>query len=140
MTNLLEKSLITGFGIFVLIIFITLIAPFYNEVEEFNEEDKDDIDNYMDFVGQLDNAILSVKENPGFIYKDNIQCYENLDVIIEGKQVKIYFELDNEPYYKIFEYKVYLCNYTYDTFASEVYSLEILYINNNSFIDVVFSL
>ena len=33
MTNLLEKSLITGFGIFVLIIFITLIAPFYNEVE-----------------------------------------------------------------------------------------------------------
>ena len=140
MTNLLEKSLITGFGIFVLIIFITLIAPFYNEVEEFNEEDKDDIDNYMDFVGQLDNAILSVKENPGFIYKDNIQCYENLDVIIEGKQVKIYFELDNEPYYKIFEYKVYLCNYTYDTFASEVYSLEILFINNNSFIDVVFSL
>ena len=140
MTNLLEKSLITGFGIFVLIIFIILIAPFYNEVEEFNEEDKDDIDNYMDFVGQLDNAILSVKENPGFIYKDNIQCYENLDVIIEGKQVKIYFELDNEPYYKIFEYKVYLCNYTYDTFASEVYSLEILFINNNSFIDVVFSL
>jgi len=140
MTNLLEKSLITGFGIFVLIIFITLIAPFYNEVEEFNEEDKDDIDNYMDFVGQLDNAILSVKENPGFIYKDNIQCYENLDVIIEGKQVKIYFELDNEPYYKIFEYEVYLCNYTYDTLASEVYSLEILFINNNSFIDVVFSL
>lgn len=140
MTNLLEKSLITGFGIFVLIIFITLIAPFYNEVEEFNEEDKDDIDNYIDFVGQLHNAILSVKENPGFIYKDNIQCYENLDVIIEGKQVKIYFELDNEPYYKIFEYKVYLCNYTYDTFASEVYSLEILFINNNSFIDVVFSL
>ena len=140
MTNLLEKSLITGFGIFVLIIFIILIAPFYNEVEEFNEEDKDDIDNYIDFVGQLDNAIESVKENPGFIYKDNIQCYENLDVIIEGKQVKIYFELDNEPYYKIFEYKVYLCNYTYDTFASEVYSLEILFINNNSFIDVVFSL
>ena len=139
MTNLFEKSLITGFGIFVLIIFITLISPFYDEVEEFNEEDKDDIDNYMDFVEQIDNAILTVKENPGFIYNDKIQCYENLDVIIEGKQVKIYFKLDNKPYYKILEYKVHLCNYTYDYLVSEIYNLEILYLNNNSYIKVVFS-
>ncbi len=139
MTNLFEKSLITGFGIFVLIIFITLISPFYDEVEEFNEEDKDDIDNYMDFVEQLDNAILTVKENPGFIYDDKIKCYENLDVLIEGKQVKIYFKLDNENYYKIFEYKIQLCNYTYDYLISEIYNLEILYLNNNSYINVVFS-
>lgn len=139
MTNLFEKSLITGFGIFVLIIFITFITPFYDEVEEFNEEEKDDIDNYMDFVEQLDNAILTVRENPGFIYNDDIQCYENLEVIIEEKQVKIYFKLDNHPYYKILEYDVYLCNYTYDYLVSEIYNLEILYLNNNSYIKVVFS-
>ena len=139
MTNLLEKSLITGFGILVLIIFIILTAPFFNQIEEFKEDDEKDIDNYMDFVERLDNAILSVFENPDITYKDNIQCYETLDLIIEGNQIKIYFKLEDDQYYKIIEYKSYFCNYTYDALASEVYSLEILFINNYSFIDVVFS-
>ena len=39
MTNLLEKSLITGFGILVLILFIILVAPFFNQIEEFKEDD-----------------------------------------------------------------------------------------------------
>jgi len=140
MTNLLEKSLITGFGILVLIIFIILTAPFFNQIEEFKENDEKDIDNYMDFVERLDNAILSVFENPDITYKDDIQCYETLDLIIEGNQIKIYFKLEDDQYYKIIEYKSYFCNYTYDALASEVYSLEILFINNYSFIDVVFSL
>jgi hypothetical protein len=140
MTNLLEKSLITGFGILVLIIFIILTAPFFNQIEEFKENDEKDIDNYMDFVERLDNAILSVVENPDITYKDDIQCYETLDLIIEGNQIKIYFKLEDDHYYKIIEYKSYFCNYTYDALASEVYSLEILFINNYSFIDVVFSL
>lgn len=140
MTNLLEKSLITGFGILVLIIFIILTAPFFNQIEEFKEDDEKDIDNYMDFVERLDNAILSVVENPDITYKDDIQCYETLDLIIEGNQIKIYFKLEDDHYYKIIEYKSYFCNYTYDALASEVYSLEILFINNYSFINVVFSL
>lgn len=140
MTNLLEKSLITGFGILVLIIFIILIAPFFNQIEEFKEDDEEDIDNYMDFVERLDNAILSVVKNPDIPYKDDIQCYETLDLIIERNQIKIYFKLEDDQYYKILEYDGYFCNYTYDTLASEVYSLEILFINNYSFIDVVFSL
>ena len=140
MTNLLEKSLITGFGILVLILFIILTAPFFNQIEEFKEDDEKDIDNYMDFVERLDNAILSVVENPDITYKDDIQCYETLDLIIEGNQIKIYFKLEDDLYYKIIEYKSYFCNYTYDALGSEVYSLEILFINNYSFIDVVFSL
>jgi len=140
MTNLIEKSLITGFGILVLIIFMILIAPFFNQIEEFKEDDEEDIDNYMKFVERLDEAILSVVENPDIPYKDDINCYETLDLIIEGNQIKIYFKLEDDHYYKILEYNSYFCNYTYDTLASEVYSLEILFINNNSFIDVVFSL
>ena len=140
MTNLLEKSLITGFGILVLIIFIILIAPFFNQIEEFKEDDEEDIDNYMDFVERLDNAILSVVKNPDIPYEDDIQCYETLDLIIERNQIKIYFKLEDDNYYKILEYNRFFCNYTSDTLASEVYSLEILFINNYSFIDVVFSL
>ena len=140
MTNLIEKSLITGFGIFILIIFFILISPFFNQAKEFNDNDKDDIDNYMDFVEQLDNAILSVIENPNIPYKDYIQCYENLDVIIVGKQVKFYFKLNNEPYYKILEYKIFFYNYTYDYLISEIYFLKIFTYNNNSVIDLIFSL
>ena len=117
-----------------------LIAPFFNQIEEFKEDDEEDIDNYMKFVERLDEAILSVVENPDIPYKDDINCYETLDLIIEGNQIKIYFKLEDDHYYKILEYNSYFCNYTYDTLASEVYSLEILFINNNSFIDVVFSL
>jgi hypothetical protein len=140
MTNLLEKSLITGFGILILIIFIALITPFYNQIEEFKEDDEEDIDNYLNFVEQLDNAILSVIENPDTPYKDNIRCYESLDIMIEGNQLKIYFKLEDDLYYKILEYNRNFCNYTYNSLASELYSLEILFINNYTFIDVVFSL
>ena len=140
MTNLLEKSLITGFGILILIIFIALIAPFLNQIEEFKEDDEEDIDNYLTFVEQLDNAVLSVIENPDIPYKDDIFCYETIDLIIEGNQIKIYFKLEDDPYYKILEYNRFFFNYTYDNFTSKQYSLEILFIDNYSLIDVVFLL
>ena len=46
MTNLLEKALITGFGIFILTIFISMINPFIVQVSDFNENVNSDIEKY----------------------------------------------------------------------------------------------
>ena len=58
MTNLLEKSLITGFGIFALILFLILIAPFFQEIEEYKENEKDALDEYTNFVNKVNSAII----------------------------------------------------------------------------------
>ena len=49
MTNLLEKALITGFGIFILTIFISIINPFIIIVSNFNETISVDIDECENF-------------------------------------------------------------------------------------------
>jgi hypothetical protein len=53
MTNLLEKALITGFGIFILTIFISLINPFIISISNFNKTINVDIDQCEDFFYEL---------------------------------------------------------------------------------------
>lgn len=43
MTNLLEKSLITGFGIFTLMIFFILVSPFFAEIADFRENEEENM-------------------------------------------------------------------------------------------------
>ncbi|MFX1257793.1 MAG: hypothetical protein ACFFAN_08040 [Promethearchaeota archaeon] len=44
MTNLLEKALLTGFGIFTLILFFTILIPFVEKIVDFKENEEDDDD------------------------------------------------------------------------------------------------
>ena len=50
MSNLLEKSLLIGFGIFTLIIFASVVIPFINQIIEYNEERREELENYLDFM------------------------------------------------------------------------------------------
>ena len=66
MTNLLEKALITGFGIFILTIFISMINPFLMQISEFNDNVNTDIEKYENFFYEVDTGIK-------FIIKNNIK-------------------------------------------------------------------
>ena len=76
MTNLLEKALLTGFGIFILLIFVSLINPFMISISEFNSTIKNDVEKYNNFFNEVDTAILFVIENPDVIYLDVIEYEE----------------------------------------------------------------
>ena len=137
MTNLLEKALLTGFGVFILIIFISLINPFIISISEFNSAIKNDVEKYNNFFNEVDTAILFVIENPDVIYLDVIEYPGNLNISLTEGYVKYNFLIENEVQYKIYEYVKPFISYTYINLSSSRYILNISC--NSNYINVQFN-
>ncbi len=136
MTNLLEKALLTGFGLFILIIFISLINPFIISISEFNSAIKNDIERYDNFFNEVDNAILFVIENPDVIFLNVIEYPGNLNISLTEGYVKYNFLIENEVQCKIYEYAKHFINNAYINLSTSRYILNISC--NNNYINVQF--
>ncbi|MHA1234636.1 MAG: hypothetical protein ACTSQL_06070 [Promethearchaeota archaeon] len=136
MTNLLEKALLTGFGLFILIIFISLINPFIISISEFNSAIKNDIERYDNFFNEVDNAILFVIENPDVIFLNVIEYPGNLNISLTEGFVKYNFLIENEVQCKIYEYVKHFINNAYINLSISRYILNISC--NNNYINVQF--
>ena len=130
MTNLLEKALITGFGIFILTIFISMINPFIMQVSEFNNTIKDDIEIYENFFFDVDTGIKFVIENPNATYIKNIEYPRNLNVILTGFYCKYEYVIGNKSNYKIIEYIKPFINHSYVNLSANNYILSISIVYN----------
>ena len=137
MTNLLEKALLTGFGIFILIIFISLINPFILSISEFNSSIKNDVEKYNNFFNEVDTAILFVIANPEVNYLNIIEYPGNLNISLTEGYVKYNFLIENEVQYKIYEYVKPFISYTYINLSSSRYILNISC--NSNYINVQFN-
>jgi len=137
MTNLLEKALLTGFGVFILIIFISLINPFIISISEFNSSIKNDVEKYNNFFNEVDTAILFVIANPEVNYLNIIEYPGNLNISLTEGYVKYNFLIENEVQYKIYEYVKPFISYTYINLSSSRYILNISC--NSNYINVQFN-
>jgi hypothetical protein len=137
MTNLLEKALLTGFGVFILIIFISLINPFILSISEFNSSIKNDVEKYNNFFNEVDTAILFVIANPEVNYLNIIEYPGNLNISLTEGYVKYNFLIENEVQYKIYEYVKPFISYTYINLSSSRYILNISC--NSNYINVQFN-
>ncbi len=136
MTNLLEKALLTGFGLFILIIFISLINPFIISISEFNSAIKNDVEKYNNFFNEVDTAILFVIENPDANYLNVIEYPGNLNISLTEGYVKYNFLIENEVQSKIYEYVKPFISYAYKNLSSSRYILNISC--NSNYINVQF--
>ncbi|MHA1349220.1 MAG: hypothetical protein ACTSPZ_00120 [Promethearchaeota archaeon] len=130
MTNLLEKALLTGFGIFILIIFVSLINPFIINISEFNSTIKNDVEKYNTFFNEVDTAILFVIENSHVNYLNEIEYPRNLNVTLTEDYVKYNFLIESEMQCKIYEYVIPFISRTYNNLSSSRYILNISCNNN----------
>ncbi len=137
MTNLLEKALLTGFGIFILTIFISMINPFIMQISEFNSTIKDDIEIYEDFFFDVDTGIKFIIENPNATFVKNIEYPRNMDVTLTGFYCKYEYVIGNKSSYKIFEYMKPFINHSYENLSANSYILSISIVYN--FIEVQFN-
>ena len=136
MTNLLEKALLTGFGIFILIIFVSLINPFIINISEFNSTIKNDVEKYNTFFNEVDTAILFVIENSHVNYLNEIEYPRNLNVTLTEDYVKYNFLIESEIQCKIYEYVIPFISRTYNNLSSSRYILNISC--NNNYINIQF--
>jgi len=80
MTNLLEKTLLIGFGVFTIFIFFILITPFIERITDFKENDKNDVENYNNSISTIDHENHS-KENHNKIERPNKLFLVNVEKI-----------------------------------------------------------
>ena len=125
MTNLLEKALITGFGICILAIFISMINPFVVQISDFNDNIKYDIEKYEKFIFEVDTGIRFILENPNATYIKNIEYPKNINLTLTDFYCKCEYIIGNNYNYKIIEYNKPFINHSYITLAPNSYALKI---------------
>ena len=136
MTNLLEKALITGFGIITLAIFISMINPFIVSVSNFNETTSIEIEKCEDFFFEVDMGIKFIIENPNDTYSKNIDYPKNVNVTFTEFYCRYDYIIGSKKYYKIVEYTKPFISHSYIYLPAGNFLLKVL--NNQNFLEVQF--
>ncbi len=129
MTNLLEKSLITGFGIFTLTIFFIIITPFFQNIEEYEDSKsrEDTLNENLIFINEIDIAIKSIIKNFNEDYTKFIKYPREINVSFNENYVKFDFILDNTQKFKLLYYDIIFTYKFYYNFPSGTYLLNVSY-------------
>lgn len=127
MTNLLEKALLTAFGIFILVIFISLIFPFWDQIIDYKGNLENDYERYSNVINEFDQGILFIIENPDDIYQKNIYYPEKLNISTDGFYIKYEYLIKNIPSYNIHQYNGQFLRTEFKNLPSQIYTLKILY-------------
>ena len=127
MTSLIEKSLLTGFGIFVLILFFIMISPFFERIEEYekNEDNYDDLEVFEIFINEINTAIKNFIENPDKDVLEEIEYPKNINISFIDNFVKFDFVKDNKIQSKILSYNDRFVQKYYFNVAPNIYQLNI---------------
>ena len=123
MTNLMEKSLITGFGIFALILFLILIAPFFQEIEEYKESEKDDLDDYTIFINRVNSAINYFINNNEAEYIEKIDYPDKINVTFTENYAIFDFLIDGKVYSKTLKYNDQFIYKSFCAIPPKIYNL-----------------
>ncbi len=129
MTNLLEKSLLIGFGIFTLMIFASVIIPFFNQIMQYNENQREELKNYLEFIDEIDYSVNFVIYNPSQIYIKNIAYPENLNLTVRESSLEYNFILGDILNTEIEQYTVNFYPCSYHNLPSGLYNLNVSFQN-----------
>ena len=123
MTNLLEKSLLIAFGLFTLMIFISIIIPYFLEIKNSDLSSENNSNDFNDFINEIDNAINYVIKNPEEISLLEINSNEDLNITCMENQVFFYCKTIEET--RIINYDKYFIEKKIVILKAEVYILEV---------------
>lgn len=130
MTNLLEKSLLLGFSIFLLTIFSSLLIPFLNEIAEFNNNEKNELENYMSFFDEINFAVLFVIDNPDQSYLKSIYYPSYLNITCFDCLIIFDYRIGLQTYNKVLIYNTSFYNSFYHSFYPQIYLLNISFLHS----------
>ena len=127
MTNLLEKSLLLGFSIFLLTVFSAILIPFLNELTEYNEIEKNELDTYIAFLDEISEAVLYVIRNPEESYLQDIRYPSNLNLTFFDAYIISEFLIGGIIYSKTSSYNTSFHNSYFHNLPPQTYLLNVSY-------------
>ncbi|MCK4285147.1 MAG: hypothetical protein KAX18_03045 [Candidatus Lokiarchaeota archaeon] len=137
MTNLLEKALLLGFSIFILTIFSSILIPFLDDITEFNTQEKNNIETYMDFLDEVNDAVLYIIDNPEKSYLKDIQYPSNLNLTIFDTFIISEFIIGSNKYNKVFSYNGSFLNCFFHGVPPKTYILNVSYPFSNIIVNFI---
>ncbi|MBD3213543.1 MAG: hypothetical protein GF311_13125 [Candidatus Lokiarchaeota archaeon] len=128
MTNLVEKLLSTGFGLLILISFLTIINPFLSSFTNYSEfEEK--YEKINENINLIDSSIrYSIKYKTD--YSQEILIFYNINITVEGIQVNYEFYIFERDFVK-YSYDLLLESGFYALASQNYYNLNILYLSDS---------
>lgn len=124
MTNLLEKSLLTGFGVITLITFLSFITPIFSQLSYIQNQNQD-LQKLLDFIEEVDQGVNSVLDNTELTYINIISYPKDLNITLNGQFIKYDYKIKDAIKYKIYEYEKYFYTLLYQDVPTGDYYLNI---------------
>ena len=125
MTNLLEKVLLTGFGIVILVLFFSFINPFIIQIFEINEDYHNEIAPYLSVIDDVNYGISYVQDNKDTQYLKTISYPENLNITLLDHNIKFHYLINSGIECRIYEYSVGFYNQNYSSLIPKDYIMNI---------------
>ncbi len=125
MTNLIEKTLLIGFGIFTLTIFTSILIPFLGRLSEFNYSERNKLESYMIFIDEMNQGIDYVVQNTEEMYLNTVEYPDDLNITFYDHFAKYEFIVEEQLCYKILEYNHTFINKDYHQIPPQTYLLNI---------------
>ncbi|MEJ2250955.1 MAG: hypothetical protein P8Y70_09775 [Candidatus Lokiarchaeota archaeon] len=82
MSNLVEKILLTGFGIFILLLFLSNFIPVYDQISSSRTEEIDRMQSYIDFSSEINYGIKYFENSSGLNYIKKVNPPSGLNMTI----------------------------------------------------------
>ncbi|MHA1126218.1 MAG: hypothetical protein ACTSRT_09345 [Promethearchaeota archaeon] len=127
---MVEKSMLIGFGLFTLIVFLSIIQPFFGALLKFYDEDKQYLENIENFIEEIDCAIIYSISNPEEVYEKGIIFPRDLNITISGNEVKYNYLINNNMYSNSKRYGSIFHTALYHNITSTQYILQVFFESN----------
>ena len=137
MTNLIEKALLIGFGIFISSLFLSFTLPFLEHIVDYNNGLDDNLNDYLKMINDVDKSILFIIENPNSRYQKEIYYPDNLNMTIENICVNFQYYFQGEISVIILKYNTSLSSGKFENILPKSYILNVYF--NASLITIEFN-
>ena len=96
MSNLIEKTLMIGFGIFVVSTFLSFSLPFLGQIFTVNDIVDDEFNDYLKLINDVNKGIVYIIDNPNSFYQKEIYYPDNLNITLEHYYANFRYEMHGE--------------------------------------------
>jgi hypothetical protein len=136
MTNLVEKSLITGFGILILILFISLVFPFITTLSEYKNEEHT-LNDYIVIIDTFDLNINELEKNPQDERNFCVYVPKNFNISTSQEMLIFEFYYKDKKYSKVLNYEISFISNFFNNMEARLYDVKICLIDNMINIEMI---
>lgn len=130
MTNILQKSLLVAFGVFIVVSFLWFITPFTYSFIDFSNNEGSEINTFTTFIGEINSAIETIINEPDISVIERIDYPNNINLTLSKNMIKFVYFYDSQIKTQFYQYSIYFINRTFENITPGPYILKVAFYFN----------